>query len=85
MSSSVGKRQRERQKIERAQHKAERKAARQAGDSKPADGVVSTRTEAELIEELGGLHRALEAGELSPADFEEQRDRLQAQFEQLSL
>ncbi|MGH9918317.1 MAG: hypothetical protein ACRD6W_05545, partial [Nitrososphaerales archaeon] len=68
MSSSVGKRQRERQKLERAQAKAERKAARQATGPKEPD-VPSHRSESELIEELGALHRAVEAGEVSPEDF----------------
>jgi hypothetical protein len=83
MSSSVGKRQRERQKRERAQAKAERKAARQTTGAEEPDGL-SYRSEAELIEDLGALHRALEAGEMSPEDFEERRHRIQAQFERLS-
>lgn len=83
MSSSVGKRQRERQKLERAQAKAERKAARQATVAEPPD-VFSPRSESELIEDLGALRRAFEAGEVSPEDFEQSRDRIQAQFEQLS-
>jgi hypothetical protein len=82
MSSSVGKRQRERQKLERAQAKAKRRAARQATGSEPTDGF-SPRSESELIEDLGALHRAFEAGEMSPEDFEDRRDRIQAQYEQL--
>jgi hypothetical protein len=82
VSSSVGKRQREQQKLERAKVKAERKAARHAADTGPPD-APSGRTEAELIEDLGALHRALEAGEVSPEDFEERRGLLHAQFEQL--
>ncbi|MHB8438658.1 MAG: hypothetical protein ACYDD4_05785 [Acidimicrobiales bacterium] len=83
MSSSVGKRQRERQKVERARAKAERKAARLADSPEPID-VVSDRSESELIDDLGALQRAFEAGEVSPEDFEERRSRIQAQFEQLS-
>lgn len=83
MSSSVGKRERERQKIERARAKAERKAAVRADAAEPV-GVVSNRSEAEIIEELGALHRAVEAGEISPEDFEERRSRIQAEFEGLS-
>lgn len=83
MSSSVGKRQRERQKLERAQAKAERKAVRQAAGIEQAGGL-SPRSESELIEDLGVLHRALEAGTISPEDFEERRERIQAQFERLS-
>jgi hypothetical protein len=83
MASSAGKRERERQKLEKAQAKAERKAARQASDA-PVDDGSSPRSEAELIEDLAALHRAFEAGEVSSEDFEEKRDRLQAELEQLS-
>lgn len=82
MASSVGKRQRERQKMERAQAKAERKAARQATGAEPAN-VSSYRSESELIEDLGALHRAFEAGEMSPEEFEERRGQIREQFGQL--
>lgn len=82
MSSSVGKRQREREKVERAQAKAERKAARQASAGEVVDGL-SPRSESELMEDLEALHRAQEAGEVSLDDFEVRRDRIQAQFERL--
>ncbi len=82
MSSSIGKRQRERQKLERAQIKTERKAARQATDSEVVDDP-SPRSESELVEELGALHRAFEADEVSLEDFETRRDRIQAQLERL--
>lgn len=83
MTSSVGKRQRERQKVEQAQAKAERKAARRSADAEP---VVARpyRSETELIEDLATLHRALESGEVSPEEFGDRRDRIQAQLEQLS-
>lgn len=83
MSSSVGKRQRERQKIERAHAKAERRAAGRAAAAEPVE-LVSNRTEPELIEELAALHRSFEAGEISAEDFEERRDGMQAEFEGLS-
>jgi hypothetical protein len=83
MSSSVGKRQRERQKIERAQAKAERKAARQATDSDETTEDFAPRSETELMEDLAALHRAFEASEISLEDFEARRDRIQAQFEQI--
>lgn len=82
MSSSLGKRQRERQKLERAQAKAERKAARQATDDEVTDDP-SPRSEFELVEDLGALHRAFEANEVSLEDFETRRDRIQAQLERL--
>jgi hypothetical protein len=86
MPSSAGKRQRERQKIEKAQAKAERRAARQAADSAdsaPEDGSP-LRTQSELVDDRGALHRAFEAGEVSQEDFEERRERIQAEFGQLS-
>ena len=83
MASSVGKRQREQQKLEHAQAKAERKAARRVADTQPGV-VLSHRSEAELIEDLTALHRALEAGDVSPEEFEKHRDSIQAQLEQLS-
>jgi hypothetical protein len=82
MPSSAGKRERERQKLEKAQAKAERKAARQA-DIQP-EYASSARSESELIEDLGGLHRAFEAGEITLEDFETRRDRLQAELGQFS-
>jgi hypothetical protein len=85
MSSSVGKRLRERQKLERAQVKAQRKAARQAADTEDTGEVgLSDRSEGELIDDLAGLQRALGDGEMSAEDFTEQRDRIQAQLERLS-
>ena len=83
MASSVGKRQRERQKLEQAQAKAERKAARQAAGAESAV-VLSHRSEVELIEDLAALHRGLEPGEVSPEEFEERWYGIQTQLEQLS-
>lgn len=83
MSSSVGKRQREQQRVEKSRVKAERKAARRASDADLA-ALSPIRSESELIEDLSAFHRAFEAGKLSPEDFEERRDRLQAQLDQLS-
>ena len=78
MATSVQKRQREQQKLEKAQAKAARKVARQM-PVEPLENAAH-RSEAELIEDLQALHRAFEAGDVSPEDFEEHRDRLQAQF-----
>ena len=83
MASSVGKRQRERQKVERARAKAERKTARQTTDeASPED--LPLRSETELMEDLQTLQRSFENDELSLEEFEERRDLIQAQFEQLS-
>jgi hypothetical protein len=85
VSSSVGKRQHERQKLERAQVKAERKAARQAASAEDEYSVgLSDRSEPELIDDLAALQRAFGDGEMSAEDFAESRDRIQAQLERLS-
>lgn len=83
MGSSAGKYQRERQRRERAQAKAERKVARQATGVEEIDGH-SPRSETELIDDLGSLQRTFEAGTISADDFEERRDRIRAQLERLS-
>jgi hypothetical protein len=85
MSSSVGKRQRERQKVERAQAKAERKAVRQAAGAHEEEPTGPTgRSEAELIDDLRALQQAFGDGQLSAEDFQAQRDRIQEQLERLS-
>jgi hypothetical protein len=83
MPSSAGKRERERQKLEKAQAKAERRAAQRAVEPDPDDGS-HPRSESELIEDLAALQRAFEAGEVSQEDFDERRGRLQAEFGRLS-
>lgn len=85
VSSSVGKRQRERQKLERAQAKAERRAARQAAGAEGEDAAgLSDRSEPELIDDLAALQRSFGDGEVSAEDFAERRDRIQAQLGRLS-
>jgi hypothetical protein len=84
MSSSVGKRQRERQKVERAQAKAQRRAVRHAGSEHAELVGFSDRSEPELIDELQALQRAFGDGEMSAEDFEDRRSGIQAQLERLS-
>lgn len=82
MGTSAGKRRREQEKLEKATAKAGRKEARRATPA-PSARPSSQLSESELIEDLGALHRALEAGDISLENFEERRDRLHEQFEQL--
>lgn len=85
MSSSVGKRLRERQKVERAQAKAARRAVREAAGAQHTEPAgLSNRSELELIDDLRGLQRAFGDGEVSAEDFETRRDGIQAQIERLS-
>src|SRR5579872_1920446 len=85
MSSSIGKRQREQQKLERAELKAQRRAVRQAAgaeDGPPAGH--SGRSQPELIDDLRILQQRFGDGEISAEDFAEYRDQIQAQLERLS-
>jgi hypothetical protein len=85
MSSSVGKRLRERQKQEKLQAKAERRAAREADqESAPDDGDGPARTEAELVADLQELQRAFEADEITIDEFDERREALTAEFGRLT-
>jgi len=84
MASSAGKRLREQAKVERAQAKAERKAARLAGGDEEPEELASDRSESELIEDLGALHREFEAGDIALQDFEDRRDRISRQLAQYS-
>lgn len=80
---TAGKRNLQQQKREKAQAKVARKAARRAADPDPTVQVEAT--EAELIEQLASLHRAAEAGDVSAQDFEERREHLRKQFEQIEV
>lgn len=81
--SSAKKRERERLKIERTQAKEERRASR-LDENAPPEPRTPARSEDALIEELSALQRALEAGTVSPEEFEQRRAVLQAEFGQLS-
>ncbi|MGC8480639.1 MAG: hypothetical protein ACP5PJ_03755 [Acidimicrobiales bacterium] len=83
MASSAGKRQREAQKLDRAQAKAERRAARLT-ESPEEITLPPGRSEAAIIEDMAALHRATEAGEISPDEFADRLSALQAQLQQLS-
>jgi hypothetical protein len=83
MGTSAGKRQREREKLDKARDKAERKAVRLATNPESPD-TSSLRSESELIEDLGAIHRAFEAGDLPLEDFEERRDLLQSELAQVA-
>ena len=81
MASSAGKRQREAQKLDRAQAKAERKAARLA--SEPEEQALPPgRSQSAIIADMAALHQATEAGEVSPEEFAERLADLQSQLQQ---
>src|SRR4029077_2724161 len=81
---TAGKRNLQQQKREKAQAKIARKAARRAADSEITFVPVDA-TEAELIEQLANLHRVAEAGEVSPQQFEERREHIRMQLEQIEM
>lgn len=80
--TTIGKRNVQQMKRERAQAKQERRAARR--EAPDVSAVLVEDSESDLIEELAGLSKALEAGELSPSEFEERRERVRAKLEQVA-
>jgi hypothetical protein len=80
--ASVGKRLREREKLEKARAKEERKAARQAARGESLEDSPPP-SESKLMEELANLQRALEAGQVSDEDFAASQERIQAAFQRL--
>jgi hypothetical protein len=80
---TAGKRNLQQQKREKAQAKIARKAARRAVD--PDEALVPVEgSEAELIQQLADLHHAAQAGEVSAQDFEERRENIRKQLEQIA-
>ena len=77
-----GKRQREQQKREKAQAKVQRHAARQDQEAEQVHEPV-VATEAQLVEELAALHRALEADDIPHHEFEDRREQIRQQIERL--
>lgn len=80
--ATFGKRQREQQKQEKARLKVERRQSRHAGGDEPSAAPPGA-TEAELVDALASLHRALESGEVTMQQFEERREFIRTQLEQL--
>jgi hypothetical protein len=79
---TAGKRDQQKRKREKAQAKVARRAARRLDDTNtigsPVDG-----SEAEVIEALATLQKAVEVGEVSLEEFEERREDFRKQFEQI--
>lgn len=80
--TTSGKRLRQERQRVKAQAKLERRAERRQVAAEESPEPVES-TESELIDELAGLHRSLEAGELSLQDFEGRREHIRTQLEQL--
>jgi hypothetical protein len=80
--TTIGKRNVEQQKREKARAKEERRAARQSAEPEESTEPVDM-SEAELIEELAKLHGAVEAGQMSLEESEERREHIRKQLEQI--
>ena len=70
--TTVGKRNIEQQKHEKARAKQERRAARRAAPP-DAEGLDVSTSESELIDKLAKLHDAVDSGRVSLQEFEERR------------
>src|SRR5579871_2879765 len=80
--TTAGKRNVQQQKHEKQVAKRERRAARRAAP--PDENQVDvTMSEPELINELATLHAAVESGEISLRQFEERREDVRRQLQQL--
>jgi hypothetical protein len=69
-------------KHEKAKAKLERRAARRLEDPETETTVVEA-SEAELIDELASIHRAVEMNTMSPEEFESRREQIRLQLEQI--
>ena len=78
---TAGKRNVQQVKREKAKAKQERREARAAAPEPSVE--LPKASESELIEQLASIHGALEAGEISPQVFEEQRERIRLVLEQI--
>lgn len=80
--TTVGKRNVQQQKREKAQAKQERRAARRLESTEPDTPGVDV-TETELLDQLASLHAAVERTAMSPEEFEQRRELIRRQLEQL--
>lgn len=80
--TTAGKRNVQLHKREKAQAKKERRAARRL--ESPEVGTTGVEaTETELIDELAALHRAVETAAITPEEFEQRRENIRLQLEQI--
>ena len=80
--TTVGKRNVQQHKREKAQAKQERRAARRLESTESETPGVDL-TEAELIDQLASLHAEVEKTTVSPEEFEQRRELIRRQLEQL--
>lgn len=80
--TTAGKRDVQQHKREKAQAKQERRAARRLEKTEPDSNRIDI-SEAELIDQLAALHAAVEATTISLEEFEQRREVIRRQLEQL--
>jgi guanylate kinase len=78
--ASFAKREREKQKKERAAAKRERRLERASAETEEVQTGDAGLTNDALIEQIAQLHAAFDDGRIDHETFEEQRDRLMAQL-----
>jgi hypothetical protein len=80
--TTAGKRNVQQHKREKAQAKQQRRAARRLADPE-ADATPVEASEAELVAELANIHGAVESGSISIDEFEQRREHISEQLEQI--
>lgn len=80
---TAGKRNIQQHKREKAKAKQERRAARRTEEPETEATPVEA-SEAELIDELAAIHRAVETAAMSSEDFEARREQIRLQLEQIA-
>ena len=79
---TAGKRNVQQHKREKAQAKQERRAARRLQSSEVTMSLVEA-SEPELLAELAAIHTAVENATMSAEEFEQRRERIRLQLEEL--
>lgn len=78
--TTYGKRERENTKREKVKAKSDRRVARQASALDGDPEASPEASESELIEQLAGLHRAFDAGDVELDELEEQQEVIREQL-----
>ena len=81
--TTAGKRNVQQQKREKAQAKQERRAARRLEEPELSPSDPLQTNESELIAELAVIHKAMEMATISPEEFEQRREQIRRQLEQV--
>lgn len=79
---TAGKRNVQQHKREKAQAKQERKVARQLESAEVSTNQVDA-SETELLAELAAIHEAIETATMSPEEFEDRREHIRLQLEEI--